>query len=49
VIVTMIGTLLFKQPLDFAAVIGILFIVAGVLILKGSLNNCNTFTANRLA
>lgn len=32
--ITLIGWLVFKQTLDAAAVIGILFIVAGVLILN---------------
>lgn len=34
VLVTIIGTVLFKQHMDLAAIIGILFIVAGVIILN---------------
>lgn len=34
VLVTIIGTVLFKQHMDLAAVIGILFIIVGVLILN---------------
>jgi small multidrug resistance pump len=34
VLVTIVGTVLFKQPIDAAAIVGISFIVVGVLILN---------------